>query len=56
MSEKNASVMELIGAYDSYATADELTADAVSEAPATTVPCASASSMPCFNASLVFHC
>lgn len=56
--EKNTSVMELIGAYDSYVSAEELSADAVSEAPATTLPCASASSVPCFNVTytVVIHC
>lgn len=52
-SGKSTSVMELIGSYDAYASAEELSADAVSEAPATTIPCASVSSMPCFNTALI---
>jgi hypothetical protein len=50
--EKNTAIMELVGSYDAYVSTEELSVNAASDAPATTLPCASVSSVPCFNSAL----
>jgi hypothetical protein len=50
--QKNTAIMELVGSYEAYVSAEELSVNAASDAPATTLPCASASSVPCFNSAL----
>lgn len=52
MDQKNTAIMELIGSYDTYVSTPELSVNAATDAPATTIPCASWSSIPCFNSAL----
>ncbi len=52
MENKSTAIMDLIGSYDAYVSTAELSVNAATDAPATTLPCASASSVPCFNSAL----